>query len=146
MTLLQGNLQQDSLGLRTRVYYTSTLLKFQESSHKLPNSTSTYVPQWCINHVDKFGDWRGWVGERFSNSKGMLLVSLRPLRLARAMQENPKVGPWHRVPNMYLDMVVGIKQDVCRLEVQVEQWRGHAVQEIHPHSCLVDDAEAQFPG
>lgn len=76
----------------------------------------------------------------------MLLVSLRPLSLAGAMQECPKVGPWHRVPSAYLDMVVGVKQDICRLEVQVEQRRGHAVQEVHPHSCLVDDAEAQFPG
>lgn len=61
------------------------------------------------------------------------------------MQEYAKVGLGLRAPKAYLDVVVGIKQDVGRLEVQVEQRRGHAVQEVHAHGCLVDDSEAQFP-
>lgn len=54
--------------------------------------------------------------------------------------------PGHTTPGeSYLDVVVGVQQDVRRLEVQVEERRGHAVQEVHAHSRLMDDAEAQIP-
>lgn len=43
-------------------------------------------------------------------------------------------------------MIVSIQQDVGRLQVQVKQRRVHAVQEVHPHRGLVDDAEAELPG
>ena len=46
----------------------------------------------------------------------------------------------------HLDMVVGVQQDVGGLEVQVQERRGHAVQEVHAHGRLMDDAEAQVPG
>lgn len=80
----------------------------------------------------------------FLIQKERFWASLWPL--SSAQQEYPKVGFGLRVPKAYLDMVVGIKQDVGRLEVQVEQRRGHAVQEVHAHGRLVDDSEAQLPG
>lgn len=43
-------------------------------------------------------------------------------------------------------MIVSIQQDVGRLQVQVEQRGIHAVQEVHPHRRLMDDAEAELPG
>lgn len=43
-------------------------------------------------------------------------------------------------------MIVSIQQDVGWLQVQVEQGWVHAVQEVHAHRCLVDDAETQLPG
>lgn len=45
----------------------------------------------------------------------------------------------------YFDMVVGIQQYVCRLQVQMEQWWVHAVQEVHAHCSLVDNTETQHP-
>lgn len=42
-------------------------------------------------------------------------------------------------------MIMSIQQDVGWLQVQVEQWWIHAVQEVHAHCSLVDDAEAQLP-
>lgn len=43
-------------------------------------------------------------------------------------------------------MIVGVQQDVGRLQVQVEQRWAHAVQEVHSHRSLMDDAEAELPG
>jgi len=43
-------------------------------------------------------------------------------------------------------VIVSVQQDVGWLQVQVEQRRAHAVQEVHSHRGLVDDAEAQLPG
>lgn len=47
---------------------------------------------------------------------------------------------------LYLDMIVSIQQDVGGLQVQMEQRRVHAVEEVHSHRSLVDDAEAELPG
>lgn len=47
---------------------------------------------------------------------------------------------------LYLDVIVSIQQDVGRLQVQMEQRWVHAVQEVHSHRSLVDDAKAELPG
>lgn len=41
---------------------------------------------------------------------------------------------------------MSIQQDIGWLQVQVEQWRVHTMQEVHSHRSLMDDAKAKLPG
>lgn len=43
------------------------------------------------------------------------------------------------------DVEMIIQQDVGRLEVEVEQWGLHGVEEIHAHGCLVNHLELLWP-
>lgn len=86
------------------------------------------------------------VSKQLSNIKTLFLLTLILMICTQGKTKQVLEEITTPFIKLYLDMIMSIQEDVGWFQVQVEQRWVHAVQEVHSHCSLVDDAEAELPG